>query len=165
MIVRTGPAPRRGLRYRLRPGAYAVLLRGGRVLLTEQATPDLREIQLPGGGIDPGEAVLPALAREVMEETGWTCRIDRRLGTFRHFTWMPDYGLHAEKLCHVYLGRPGLRLGSPSEAGHRAVWMAPAEALAALASDGGRRMLMHALAVTLGSDRAGARRPRPRSGA
>jgi 8-oxo-dGTP diphosphatase len=157
MIVRIGPRPRPGLRHRLRPGAYAVLLRGGRVLLTEQSTPDLREVQLPGGGVDPGESPLPALAREVREETGWTCRIERRVGAFRQFTWMPDYGIHAEKVCHVFLGRPGICLGPPPEAGHRALWMTPEAALRALAGDGNRRMLARALRIA-GHGGTGSRR-------
>ncbi|MEM7710429.1 MAG: NUDIX hydrolase [Pseudomonadota bacterium] len=147
MIRRIGGAPRPGLAHRRRPGAYAVLIRAGRVLLTEQTTPDLCEVQLPGGGIDPGESPGPALTREVLEETGWTCRVERRLGAFRHFTWMPDYEVHAEKVCHVYLARPGLRLGPPHEAGHRALWLAGAEAVAALANEGNRAFLAAALGI------------------
>jgi 8-oxo-dGTP diphosphatase len=128
MIAREGAPPARGVTHRLRPGAYAVLIRGGRVLLTEQAMPGRLELQLPGGGIDPGEAVLPALHREVLEETGHRCAGLVRLGAYRRFTFMDEYGIHAEKLCTIYLGRAGLRLGPPSEAGHRAVWMDPEEA-------------------------------------
>jgi 8-oxo-dGTP diphosphatase len=129
MIARQGRPPRRGTRYRLRPGAYAVLVRGGRVLLTEQAMPSRLELQLPGGGIDPGEAVLPALAREVLEETGHRCGGLVRLGAYRRFTFMGEYGFHAEKLCAIYLGRVGTRIGPPREQGHRAVWMDGAEAV------------------------------------
>ncbi|MEM7644291.1 MAG: NUDIX hydrolase [Pseudomonadota bacterium] len=155
MIRRIGGAPRAHIAYRRRPGAYAILVRDGRVLLTEQTTPDLREIQLPGGGIDPGESARPALAREVLEETGWTCRVGRRVGAFRHFTWMPEYGLHAEKVCHVYLARPGLRLGPPREAGHRAVWLPGVEAVRALESPGNRWFLGRVLGL-------GRQAPRPR---
>ncbi|MEM7488355.1 MAG: NUDIX hydrolase [Pseudomonadota bacterium] len=145
MIRRFGPAPLPHVSYRRRPGAYAVLIRAGRALLTEQTTPDLCEIQLPGGGVDPGEAPLPALAREVLEETGWSCRFLQRLGAFRQFTWMPEYGVHAEKLCHVYLAVPGLRLGPPREAGHRALWLPGPEAVDALASPGNAHFLTVAL--------------------
>ena len=68
MIPRFGPPPERQS-YRLRPGAYAVLIRGGSALLTFQHAPE-SEYQLPGGGIDPGESPLAALHREVHEETG-----------------------------------------------------------------------------------------------
>ena len=105
-----------------------------RVLLTEQRTATIAEVQLPGGGIDVGEGALAALAREVREETGHACRILRRLGAYRRFTWMPEYGFHAEKLCHVYLGLAGPRIGPPSEAGHRALW-APLAAAARLVAN------------------------------
>ena len=140
MIRRFDTPPEPGRRYRLRPGVYAVLWRDGAVLLTHQAEP-VPEYQLPGGGIDPGEHPLPALHREVREETGWTIAVDRRLGAFRRFTYMPEYDLWAEKLCTVYLARPVLRLGPPSEAGHSAVWAAPEVALDLLANPGDRHML------------------------
>ena len=89
-----------------------------------------------GGGIDPGEAMLPALAREVLEETGHACRLFRRIGAFRSFTWMADYGMYAEKLCHVFAGQAGGRLGAPTEAGHRAIWVRPQDAPARLESVG-----------------------------
>ena len=137
MIPRFDTAPLPGCRYVLRPGVYALLPRDGRVLLTHQAEPD-PEVQLPGGGIDPGESSLPALFREVREETGWTIAAPRRLGAFRRFTYMPEYGLHAEKLCTVYVARPVRQLGPPAEAGHTALWL-PASAVAeALANPGDR---------------------------
>jgi 8-oxo-dGTP diphosphatase len=79
MIRRIGERVVSGQRYRVRPGVYAVLLRGTEVLLTFQEAP-VPEFQLPGGGIDAGEHPLPALHREVMEETGWTIGAARRIG-------------------------------------------------------------------------------------
>jgi 8-oxo-dGTP diphosphatase len=140
MIRRFDLPPRADRRYRIRPGIYAVLWRGGEILLTHQQEP-WPEFQLPGGGIDPGEQPLPALHREVLEETGWTMRLERKLGCYRRFTYMPEYDLWAEKLCHVYLGRPTLRLGEPSEPGHQAIWTDPASALGLLANDGDRHFL------------------------
>ena len=86
---------------------------GDHILATHQAEP-VPEIQLPGGGIDKGEQPIPALHREVYEETGWKIAVTRQLGAFRRFTYMPEYDLWAEKLCTVYLARPVLRLGPPS---------------------------------------------------
>lgn len=137
MIPRYDAPPDRDRRYVLRPGVYAVLPRDGRVLLTHQAEPT-PEIQLPGGGIDPGESPLAALYREVREETGWTIAAPRRLGAFRRFTWMPEYGIHAEKLCTIYVARPIRHLGPPSEPGHTAVWVDAGDAPAALANPGDR---------------------------
>ena len=140
MIPRMGRAVEPARRYRLRPGAYAVLLRGDHVLLTHQEAP-WPELQLPGGGIDPGEQPLPALHREVREETGWTMRVVRRLGAFRRFTYMPEYELWAEKLCTIYLARPACQLGPPSEPGHTALWMPAREAAAELGNPGDRHFL------------------------
>ncbi|WP_179381261.1 NUDIX domain-containing protein [Jannaschia marina] len=140
-IPRAGRPPERGRTYRLRHGAYAVLRRGDDVLLTRQVTEDVDELQLPGGGIDPGETPLRALVRELREETGYTTIVRARLGTFRIFTYMPDYGFHAEKLCHIYLACPGLRLGPPEEAGHSAIWLPLAVAARRVASPGAQAIL------------------------
>jgi 8-oxo-dGTP diphosphatase len=140
MIRRYGEAVKTAQTYRRRPGVYGVLLRGDEVLLTHQAEP-IPEYQLPGGGIDKGEAPIAALHREVIEETGWKIDVVRRIGAFRRFTYMPEYDLWAEKLCAVYLARPILRLGPPSEAGHAAVWLPVDEAVARLGNPGDRAML------------------------
>ena len=52
MIRRYGEAVRPGIRYRPRPGVYAILALGNSVLLTHQAEP-IPEFQLPVGGSDP----------------------------------------------------------------------------------------------------------------
>lgn len=140
MIRRYGEPLKPGQRYRRRPGVYAVLLRGDSILTTFQQAP-VPEFQLPGGGIDAGEQPVAALHREVIEETGWKINVIRRIGAFRRFTYMPEYDLWAEKLCAVYLARPVLRLGPPSEAGHTAVWLPVNEAVARLGNPGDRAML------------------------
>lgn len=135
-MMRFGNPPRPGIAYVERPGAYAVIPRGdGRLLLTEQADPG-PEIQLPGGGIDPGEGPLQAVIREAWEETGWRIRPLRRLGVYQRFTWMPEYRLHARKICHIYLCAAGLRGGPPAEAGHRALWLPVETAVRTLGSPG-----------------------------
>lgn len=137
MIRRYGEPVRDGQRYRLRPGVYAILPRGGDLLVTFQSEP-LPELQLPGGGLDPGEDPVRALHREVYEETGWHIAAPRRIGAFRRFTFMPEYDLWAEKLCHIYLARPVLRMGPPAEALHTALWCPAGEAASLLANEGER---------------------------
>ena len=144
MIRRHGEPVRTGQRYTRRPGVYAILLRGDHILVTHQAAP-IPEFQLPGGGIDRGEQPIPALHREVHEETGWKIEIRHRLGAFRRFTYMPEYDLWAEKLCAIYLAHPVRRLGPPSEAGHSAVWLPVDHALTLLGNAGDRAMLARAL--------------------
>ena len=135
MIRRYGEAVKPGMRYTLRPGAYVILQRGADLLLTVQDG-QRPELQLPGGGIDAGEHVIPALHREVMEETGWRMDAPRRLGAFRRFVFMPEYDMWAEKLCTVYWSRPTRRHGPPLEPDHTAVWVQMADAPALLANEG-----------------------------
>lgn len=137
MIPRFGTPPCKNRRYTLRPGAYAVLPRGGQMLVTHQSAPT-PEFQLPGGGIDPGESPIVGLVREVYEETGYRIAKPRRLGAFRRFTFMPEYDLWAEKLCTIYMATPTLRIGPPSEPDHEAVWMDIDTALMELGNPGDR---------------------------
>ena len=140
MIRRYGEPVKPGQIYKRRPGVYAVLARDGMILTTHQEAP-VPEFQLPGGGIDPGEHPIAALHREVREETGWKISIGRRLGAFRRFTYMPDYGFWAEKICTVYSARPIYRLGPPTEKGHVAVWMTLAQAMDRLNGSGDSAIL------------------------
>ena len=135
MIRRYGAMPLAGQRYKHRAGVYAILPLDGKLLLTYQGDPHF-EIQLPGGGIDPGEHPLNALHREVFEETGWRIAQPRKLGTFRRFTFMPEYDMWAEKLCHIYLARPVRPHGPPTEPGHMAIWLEPRDAIMELYNDG-----------------------------
>jgi len=132
---RYGIPAERGRRYTLRPGVYAILPRWDDVLLTFQQAP-MPEVQLPGGGIDPGESPVAALYREVFEETGWRIGAPVKLGAYRRFTYMPEYDLYAEKVCHIYIARPIRRHGPPREAGHTALWMPRAQAVDYLANEG-----------------------------
>lgn len=140
MNRRFGPVPDPHIYYPPRPGVYAVILAADGVLVTFQAGPE-PEVQLPGGGIDPGEAVLPALHREVFEETGYAIHGARRLGMYHRFVYMPNYGRYAQKQCQVYLARAGRRMGEPSEPGHIPLILPWAEAMARVASSGDRHFL------------------------
>lgn len=141
---RFGDPPRPGILYTDRPGAYAVILDGRRLLVTEQSAPE-PELQLPGGGIDAGETPLQALHREALEETGWRLRVRRKLGVYQRFAYMPDYDLWARKICHIYLCAPGLWLHPPTELGHRALWIDAAHVLPDLVSPGDRHYVAHSL--------------------
>lgn len=140
MIKSYGDAPKPGQRYKKRPGVYAILVRNDEVLATHQAEPE-SEIQLPGGGIDPGENPIAALHREVFEETGWHMALKYRFGTFRRFTYMPEYDIWAEKICTIYVGRPTLQISAPPEAGHTPLWLPLSSAASVLGNHGDRAMM------------------------
>jgi 8-oxo-dGTP diphosphatase len=140
MIKSYGNAPKPGKRYTRRPGVYAILLRDDEVLATYQEAPT-PEIQLPGGGIDRGEHPIAALHREVFEETGWRMALQFRFGSFRRFTYMPEYDLWAEKICTIYVGRPTLQISDPTEPGHRPLWLPLHTAAQVLGNAGDRAMM------------------------
>lgn len=147
MIRRFGTPPDADRRYIRRLGAYVVLLRGNDMLVTCEDRSDVGlapEFQLPGGGIDPGESPIPALHREVMEETGWTMTAPQRLGAFRRFVFMPEYDLWADKICTIYVARPVRCHGPALEAGHTAVWMPSDQATQFLANAGDRHFVQRA---------------------
>jgi 8-oxo-dGTP diphosphatase len=144
MMKRFGTAPKRGIQYRTRPGAYAILVRDGQVLLTFQEEPE-PEFQIPGGGIDPGENMVPALRREVFEETGWSIGSPLRVGAFRCFVFLPEYDMWADKICHVFLARPALRISAPTEKGHHCHWVSPDIAPTLVESPGAKHFLRQAL--------------------
>ena len=134
---RFGEARKPGIRYTPRPGAYAILPRRGQLLLTFQEEP-APELQLPGGGIDPGESPVQALHREVFEETGWRIGNPRRLGAFRRYVYMPEYDLWADKICIIYLADPVRKLADPSEPGHTALFADPGFAACNVGNPGDR---------------------------
>lgn len=131
--------------YRHRRGVYAVIAGARGLLLVEQEG----ELQLPGGGIEAGESPFRALHREVHEETGWRIGALRRLGAFRRYTWMEEYGFWAHKVQSIYLARAVCRLGPPLEAGHTPLWLPPRQAARQLDVEGDREMVRRAIAARL----------------
>ncbi len=121
MMRRLGERPDPKQTYFHRPGAYGIILSGEMALLTMSYEEDPSP-QLPGGGIDPGEGPIQALHREVMEETGWRIDVDRRLGCYQRFSYLPEYGQWAQKVCHIYLCRPVIQIREATEAYHTALW-------------------------------------------
>ena len=78
-------------KYRERVAARAVLKDDeGRIALMHASK--RQYYKLPGGGIDEGEDALAALARELLEETGYSARVVAELGTVEE--WRDEDKLH-----------------------------------------------------------------------
>jgi 8-oxo-dGTP diphosphatase len=129
-----------GIKYVRRPGAYAIIPNGNNLLLTLQDAEEL-ELQLPGGGIDPGETPVRALHREVFEETGYRITNLRRIGAYQRYTFMPEYDMWAHKICHIFTCTPTLQISEPPEPDHTVVWMDPKSAMTMLTNKGDRYFL------------------------
>ncbi|WP_069298562.1 NUDIX hydrolase [Neptunicoccus sediminis] len=134
---RFGEPKRNGVSYTQRAGAYGIIADGSDLMLTLQNA-EFPEIQLPGGGIDPGETPLQALHREVYEETGFHITNPRRIGAYQRYTYMPEYRIWARKVCHIYTCTAALRIGPPTEPEHEVLWMSPREAIDMLSNSGDR---------------------------
>lgn len=142
---RFGEQVKKQVRYTRRPGVYVILPRGNQILTTVQFDP-APDVQLPGGGIDPGESPLKALHREVFEETGWRVARPRKLGCFRRFVFMPEYDIYAEKIAHIYVAHPVRALAPPPEPHHRPLWVGLDAAASLLGADSDRFALTQYLA-------------------
>ena len=130
---RYGEAINNTLRYKVRVGVYGIISIGNKILLTEQGG---HEIQLPGGGVDPGEQKFHALIREVREETGWKIMPIRHIGSYQRFVFMPEYGFWAHKICHIYACRGIYPLTPPTEDGHIPLITTPDLAMKLISNNG-----------------------------
>jgi 8-oxo-dGTP pyrophosphatase MutT (NUDIX family) len=108
-------------------GAVAILPVGddGRVLLIDhyRFITGKRGWEVPAGGIDPGESVEAAAARELYEETGHRAASWRRLGAFH-----PSNG-SSNQVFHVMLARGLARHADPPDTNETLGlrWFTPAE--------------------------------------
>ncbi len=92
--------------------------------------------KLPGGGIEAGEDVLQALAREMKEETGCGIEVTGEIGTIVEYRteW------HIKQTSHCYLGKITSKGETALDDGEKEndfklVWMTLDEAIEALEKD------------------------------
>jgi 8-oxo-dGTP pyrophosphatase MutT (NUDIX family) len=80
-----------------RPGAYAIIVHEGKVLLLTNR--ETGKYALPGGGIEIGEKIEDTLRREVQEEAGIKVEVER----FAHFEEYFFYVDPIDAALHMFL--------------------------------------------------------------
>ena len=83
---------------KIRPRATAIVRRGEAILLVRE--PGETCFHLPGGGIEPGESPIAAVARELLEETGLIAgRIDFLFESYED--WSDRSGYYYDGAAHT----------------------------------------------------------------
>lgn len=91
-------------RFVVRPSVYACIVNAGAVALVTNTRSG--RYSLPGGGVEPGESLIEALAREVWEELGITIADPQLRDVYEDFWYFDptDTAYHALLFC--YAARP-----------------------------------------------------------
>ncbi|MDB5238485.1 MAG: phosphohydrolase [Candidatus Kaiserbacteria bacterium] len=84
-----------------RPSVYGVIVRDGKVLLSSQWD----GWDFPGGGIEIGESITEAFAREIKEETGLTATPGELLRVGDQFFTHPNTKAHCHTIVIYYTAK------------------------------------------------------------
>ncbi len=82
----------------IRNSAKAIVIDQGRVLLNRCTSRFGEYYALPGGGQNPGETLIEAVKRELLEETGYRVKPMRLSGIYERVADRP--GADGEDICH-----------------------------------------------------------------
>ena len=116
--------------YPTRRGAHGIACNDqGLIALSRIARADGGvEYDLPGGGVDPGEADEAAMVREFMEETGLPVRAGRFIARVKQY-WRTDRDETRNADFQIFEVAVAGPAAQPSEPDHSLVWMAPQDAI------------------------------------
>lgn len=129
--------PEPGREYPDRPAAFVVLPHEGRIACVQVAwRRGGPKVDLPGGGVDPGESPAQAAARECGEEAGLRVEVHGEAFAEADHFFINDEGRSNNTRGQFFEARltalaPELKI----EADHTLVWLEPLEALRALDRD------------------------------
>lgn len=126
--------------YSKRPGAYGIAWDGKRRLFLVR-TPD--GLEIPGGGIEPGETPEQALRREFLEETGHELESVEPYLSIRQYLTKPLEEKFYHKYPTFFLTSLGRRVGPPLEVDHEPCWVEPHLARGHMAESGQDWMVEH----------------------
>ncbi|MFC4353105.1 NUDIX domain-containing protein [Fodinicurvata halophila] len=133
--------------YTCRPGAYGIAWDDQRRLFLVR-TPD--GLEIPGGGIEPGETLEQALRREFVEETGYELEGVEPYLSIRQYLTKPLEDKFYDKYPTFFLIALGRRLGPPLESDHEPCWIEPRFARGEMAESGQEWMIEHIVKELLG---------------
>ena len=124
--------PEPGRSYPDRPAAFVIVPHGDRIAVVRVTLEGGGRLDLPGGGIDPGETAAQAAIRECGEEAGLAVAIEAEVTRADHyFTNEDDSRVNTRGTffaARLEAEAPELKI----EDDHALEWMTPAEALVRL---------------------------------
>ena len=94
---------------------------------------------LPKGALAPGETSAEAALREVREETGYSCELERELAPVTY--WFRRDGRQIKKTVRWFLMRPLEKVGDHDHEVDEVLWTDKDDALARLRYDSDRRLV------------------------
>ena len=107
----------------------AIIERGGKFLLVQEHTPEGLRLNNPAGHLDPGESLIQACAREVLEETAHPFTPTGLLGIYMSRFQRPSSGEDITYLRFAFCGDLGAEIAGQAldEGIVRTLWMTPDE--------------------------------------
>ena len=110
---------------RAKPRAAVILIQDGKIALLERNRRGTRYFVFPGGGVDKGETVEQAAAREADEELGVQVTVSRMVAEL-WYNGMPQYYFLAELTGGDFGSGHGKEMSSSSDSGqgsYRPCWI------------------------------------------
>ncbi len=110
----------KGVQYRVRPGAYAIIVREEDDKIG--IVTDGKDIFYLGGGIEEGESELEALKRELIEEAGYTLKNIQEFDKIGSYLFAEEHG-YLEVIANVFIAEFDEKITEPVEKDHHIIWV------------------------------------------